>query len=86
MVDLQESVYNCYSFKLELDTETIDTHVYVLKSYTKAEAEKDIKSRFHPNKVTKIKKIKDPLDNIVLMREEKKELGSRRKRRNNDNN
>jgi N-glycosylase/DNA lyase len=92
---IMDSVYDCYGFNLELDDGSIDTHVYVLKSYNKKEAETDIRKRFAPNKVTRVHKIQDPLEDITEMQRTTKEyyddlsgqirntkdLSSKRKRR-----
>tara|TARA_B100000035_G_scaffold136849_1_gene116634 strand:+ start:379 stop:537 length:159 start_codon:yes stop_codon:yes gene_type:complete len=47
----QESIYKKYNINLNGK----DTFVYACKNLTTAEATKDIKSRFKPYKVTKVK-------------------------------
>ena len=48
----------CWEFKLKLEKKTIKTFVY-------SDTGKDIESRFPNNKVTNIKEIDDPLDNVA---------------------
>ena len=48
----------CWEFKLKLEKKTIKTFVY-------SDDGKDIASRFPNNKVTNIKKIKDPLKDVA---------------------
>ena len=48
----------CWEFKLKLEKKTIKTFVY-------SDDGKDIASRFPNNKVTNIKKITDPLKDVV---------------------
>ena len=48
----------CWEFKLKLKKKTIKTFVY-------SDDGKDIVSRFPNNKVTNIKKITDPLKDVV---------------------
>ena len=48
----------CWEFKLKLEKKTIKTFVY-------SDDGKDIASRFPNNKVTNIKEIDDPLDNVA---------------------
>ena len=90
-----ETTYKCYGFNLELDDGPIDTFVYASKYLTLKEASDDIKKRFGPNKVTKIKKIKDPLEDVMNIQQKSREyydeidggikstkdLSSKRKRR-----
>ena len=49
----QESIYKKYNINLNGK----DTFVYACKNLTTAEATKDIKSRFKPYKVTKVKPV-----------------------------
>ena len=48
----------CWEFKMKLEKKTIKTFVY-------SDNGKDIASRFPNNKVTNIKEIDDPLDNVA---------------------
>ena len=48
----------CWEFKMKLEKKTIKTFVY-------SDDGKDIASRFPNNKVTNIKEIDDPLDNVA---------------------
>jgi hypothetical protein len=84
---VNETVYNCYGFNLELDDGPIDTFVYASKHLTLKEAKADIKKRFTPNKVTKLKQIEDPFDNTMDEAsgiKNKSDLSNTRKRRLGD--
>jgi len=70
---VNETVYNCYGFNLELDDGPIDTFVYASKHLTLKEAKADIKKRFTPNKVTKLKQIEDPFDNTMYVQRKSRE-------------
>ena len=47
----------CWEFKLKLEKKTIKTFVY-------SDDGKDIEARFPNNKITNIKEIDDPLNNV----------------------
>ena len=47
----------CWEFKLKLEKKTIKTFVY-------SDNGKDIEARFPNNKITNIKEIDDPLNNV----------------------
>jgi len=70
---VNETTYNCYGFNLELDDGPIDTFVYASKHLTLKEAKVDIKKRFAPNKVTKLKQIEDPFADVMYVQKKSRE-------------